>query len=633
VSFFDRAKASPNLGASKKAGGVMLSKDFERVKHLGRRMRPTAEELERLIEKWTAKLGKGAVACNCRVLYHRPCCGRLLPLQAWCLEEANQYEGILGPISVGDGKTLLDLLVPMVMPNCKTAVLLVQANLRDQLLNVDWGYYGQHYNLPNLAGGRWFVDGRPMLHVMSFSELSRPEHTETLKNHKPDLIVVDEVQNLRDTSAARTKRFHRFVKSLPSVRLCAWSGTLIKDSIRDFAYFSNTALDDGSPTPRADAVVEEWAAALDVPKAGKTSLAPGVLWDFCDKGQNVREGYNKRLTETRGVISSPDEGSCKSKLTITRRGVHIPKEVQDKYDAVANSWERPDGEVFMDALSMYRCLKEISCGFFYRWCWPRGEPMAVRETWKMARKLWHQSVREKLKHARDKMDSPFLLQSAAVRWYKGYWHIETEQKEVGIDEDQQPIFQEIETRREWIPPLTAKGPQPTWEAEFWPQWEEVEPTAQPATEAIWESDFLIEDLKSLTAGYGPAIIWYEQDTVGRRVAGALGLQHFGGGPDASSEILRVDGTSSIVASIKAHGTGKNLQMFSKNIIITHPQDDMEQLLGRTHRQGQEAPEVSVHVYQHTQALAEFFQRSRDLAKGAQELLGGKKKLVIADIIG
>lgn len=636
MSFFDRARGSPRVGLSKAAGGVQLSKDFERIKHLGRRDRPTKDELERLVEKWTGLLGKGDVACSCVSLYHRPCCKRLLPLQAWTLEEASMYEGILGNIPVGEGKSLLDLLVALVVPRCKTAVLLVQSNLRDQLLQVDWGYYGQHYQLPNLAGGRWFVEDRPMLHVMSFGDLSHHSSTDALTKKRPDLIIVDEAQNLRDGSAARTKRFRRFIKESPGARLCAWSGTLVKDSIRDFAYFAKTALDDGSPVPHTDAVIEEWAAALDVPKNGKDSLGPGVLFEFCKAGENVRQGYQRRLDETRGVISSVDDGRCKASLLITRRGVHVPADVQAAYDAVVQSWERPDGEVFMDALSMYRCLKEISCGFYYRWCWPRGEPLDVRARWKSCRKSWHQEVRERLKHAREKMDSPFLLEQAAHRWFFGYDVFEERIKREWEEQTHDGIELRQETERvlvEHVPPKSKKGPLPVWDAAKYLEWLEVEPTAQPSTEAVWVSDFLIEDLRRLHAEYQPAIIWYEHDTVGKRIAGALGLRHFGGGPDASSEILHVDGSASIVASTRAHGTGKNLQMFSRNILVTHPQDDLEQLLGRTHRQGQQADEVSVVVYQHTQALAEFFQRSRDLARGNQDLLGGRKKLVIANIIG
>jgi hypothetical protein len=52
--------------------------------------------------------------------------------------------------------TLLDLLSALVVPNVKSAVLLIPPNLKRQLLDVDWEFYGQHWLLPNLAGGRWF---------------------------------------------------------------------------------------------------------------------------------------------------------------------------------------------------------------------------------------------------------------------------------------------------------------------------------------------------------------------------------------------------------------------------------------------------------------------------------------------
>jgi hypothetical protein len=59
-----------------------------------------------------------------------------------------------GPIGVGHGKTLLDLLTPMVVP-CRVAVLLLPSKLKKQLLESDWHFYGQHWKLPNLAGSRW----------------------------------------------------------------------------------------------------------------------------------------------------------------------------------------------------------------------------------------------------------------------------------------------------------------------------------------------------------------------------------------------------------------------------------------------------------------------------------------------
>ena len=63
--------------------------------------------------------------------------------------------GLLGPIGVGDGKTMLDLLAALAMGS-KRAVLLIPPALKTQLLTVDWDYYGQHWRLPNRGDSRFF---------------------------------------------------------------------------------------------------------------------------------------------------------------------------------------------------------------------------------------------------------------------------------------------------------------------------------------------------------------------------------------------------------------------------------------------------------------------------------------------
>ena len=41
--------------------------------------------------------------------------------------------------------------MPMVMPHCVRATLFIPPSLRAQLLERDWGFYGEHWVLPNLA--------------------------------------------------------------------------------------------------------------------------------------------------------------------------------------------------------------------------------------------------------------------------------------------------------------------------------------------------------------------------------------------------------------------------------------------------------------------------------------------------
>jgi hypothetical protein len=109
--------------------------------------------------------------CICETLRKR-CPSSLLTIQRLAILEAARVGGGIFPIGVGHGKTLTDLLLPLIMPECKVAVLLLPANLRAQLVDVDWHYYGGHWRLPNLAGERWFRAGLPVLHVVTYEKFS-----------------------------------------------------------------------------------------------------------------------------------------------------------------------------------------------------------------------------------------------------------------------------------------------------------------------------------------------------------------------------------------------------------------------------------------------------------------------------
>jgi hypothetical protein len=93
----------------------------------------------------------------------------------------------------------------------------------------------------------------------------------------------------------------------------------------------------------------------------------------------------------------------------------------------------------------------------------------------------------------------------------------------------------------------------------------------------------------------------------------------------------VDGKRSIVASIKAHGTGKNLQMFSRNLIANPPSNgaEYEQLIGRTHRYGQQS-DVTVEIYQHTPELREAFEAAMEHATYVHQTTGALQRLIFAE---
>jgi hypothetical protein len=532
-----------------------------------------------------------------------------MPVQAWALHEAEKMGGLLGPIGVGFGKSLLDLLVSMVVVPKRCAVLLVPPNLKKQLLEKDWGYYAGHWRLPNLAGGDWLIPGRPVLHVVAYSELSGSRATDLLDTLVPDVVILDEAHSVRNRTAARTKRLFRYLKSHVDTKVFAWSGTLTSRSLKDYAGLADVALGDFAPTPRAWPAVEEWAAALD---PADFPSPPGRLSVF---GVDVRLGYQRRVLESEGVVSSGDATSCGASLTITERVVNAPPSIVNALQNLEATWSRPDNqEDYVDAMSVARCARELSAGFYYRWRWPRMEPKPVIDRWLEARKAWHKELREKLKFSAPHMDSPLLLARAAIRWYEGYTHIER-------NEDGEEIS------RTAVPPGTRTGPQPVWASESWREWKEVRDTAKPETEAVWVDDFLVRDAAEWLAE-APGLLWYEFDAFGRAVVSRAGAVHAAPGPDGDARVLKLTGEESVVASIRAHGTGKNLQAFSRNLVANPPSDGAtwEQLIGRTHRAGQEADEITVEVYRHTEQVRKAVDRARDLSAYIEGTFGAAQRL-------
>lgn len=608
------------------------SADLRRILTLPRRARPTDEFLVEVAAFIKQELGRTDITrdnCRCRDFkphMKNPHCDNLLPTQAWALYEGAMAGGVLGPIGIGHGKTLLNILMPMVVEGAKTVVLLLPAPLKKQFLSVDWHYYSQHWKVPNLSGASVYYPGRPFLHVLSFPEVSSAKNTELLENLKPDLIVVDEAHNLRNVTAARTKRFNRYLEKAQQsggAKLFCWSGTLTDKSLKDYAKLSAFALRERSPVPLHWPAVEEWASALD---PVDNPNPPGKLLQLCSPGQKPKDGLRERINSTLGVISSGDKASCQASLVINERSVSIPASVQvalEKFGehAKVEAWQRPDGEELVDALQAARCARELSCGFYYRWHWPRinGQPQRIDtiEKWLKARKEWHSELRAKLKRGGAHMDSPLLVTKAAIRWQKGYVHVHRDEEGKAI------------SRKEY-PPHTKHGPLPTWDSTYWAEWERLRDTARPENEAVWLDDFLVEDALAWLEE-GPGLLWYEFNAFASRLAEkgrGSGLVFAGPGDEGTRTVLALKGTERVIASIRAHGTGRNLQQFARNLVANPPAGGgtWEQLLGRTHRQGQEADEVVADVYRHTEAFRNAVETAHELSEHIEGTFGATQRL-------
>ena len=585
----------------KKAPGE--SADLDRILAIPRRPRPSDAELEAMVELMGRRLRLPERAgCACRAEHGRDCIRRLKPAQAWALYEMGISRGLLGPIVVGGGKTALNILAPMVVPDCCTAVLLVPPKLVEQL-KAEYLLWAEHWRVPSLVFRKWasIQPGRPAVHVVPLSQLSRPNAAVLLESLAPDLIIIDEAHKFRYATSTRTSRFLRYMVAHPETRLCCWSGSLTSKSIRDYAHLSGLSLGSRSPVPIDPETLSDWATAIDPPKPGEAPGPMGMLSKLCEVGETARDGFKRRLLETRGVVATNHAGIGAGLSVHARDPGPIPDSVDRAMKQVRATFQRPDGEELVDAFQVARCARELACGFFYRWKFPRGEPRELIEEWIGVRKSWHKEVREKLAEHCEYLDQPILLARAAMRYYD-------------------PEYD---------------GDMPTWRSAWWPAWVEIRDAVKPESEAVWVDDYLARD----AADWGVrnrGVVWYEHVAFGRRVAELSGLPMHGGGPDAEQRIKAEDGSRSIVASIRSHGEGRDgLQMLFDRQLVANPPvsratggaDRWEQLLGRLHREGQTAGEIHTDLYRHTWEMRESWDRALEHARYVTDTMGSFQKLL------
>jgi hypothetical protein len=298
-------------------------------------------------------------------------------------------------------------------------------------------------------------------------------------------------------------------------------------------------------------------------------------------------------------------------------------------------------------LEVSAVTRRLSSGFYYRWRFPHVvggfceahgklneacEPcMAKRkeviEKWRAARKKWRSEVNYKCKDKIEFLDSPQLIEHAAERWHRGYKF------------NNHGVVQEF-------PPFTRNGPRTVFESEHWPLWTELRKTVENVRQAVWITDsegvevgrWLAQDAAQWALTH-KGILWYQHEAFAAAVSKAakeigLELPWYGGGKQASADIILEKGDRSILASIKAHGTGKNLQYaFSDNLILNVPSDPRtwEQTIGRTYRQGQPRDVVRVEVYRHTPDYRDAIRMAQARARYIEQTARNRQRLSIATI--
>lgn len=557
----------------------------------------------------------------------------LRDVQAWLMFEAPQAGGAVAIIETGGGKSLPLMLLPMVWPYVKEndvlrpprAVLFIPPDMRVQFA-ADWERYSKHWVMPNLAGGSNFTPGRPTLHVIAYSELQQPKNSALLEQLKPDIVMADECSSLKNFEAARVMRVRRHFGAHPYTAFVGCDATPMSESLLDFWHFFVWGLGENSPMPVEEIEVKRWGRAIDPQRDEDGIWLPGQLQRLCNTGEDVRSGFRRRLNDTLGVIMSESRSLGIPLVFRERQAPPMPEKILEYLKVLrraptAGGWRRPDNEELQEAAQVVACARQLAAGLYLRWRFPKGESRELIDEWFDKRQSWNRELRAQLQTPQVHLDSRKLCENAAARWYDGGCPSCAR----GPLQEHAEDCREVETHPLWI----------SW---CYPAWREIRDKVYHETEAVWESDFLIDDM-ARWAKEAPGIVWVDHPDIGQRLAQRTGLRYFGGG-DEAAELLEqqygeANGPSnhSIICSVKATSRGKNLQYaFSRNLITLFPASNsiVDQLVGRTYRSGQTSKQVTVDYYLHTKELENAFDLAKARAEGVWQALGTAQKLVYGD---
>lgn len=501
----------------------------------------------------------------------------LRPAQAMALHDLGVYKGLFGPIRVGGGKTLISLLAPYVL-DAKKPLLLMPASLVEKTED-DRFHLANHWRIPRIK-------------ILSYEKLGRVEGKHELDTHQPDFIEADEAHRLKNRKAGCTKRVERYMRDNPNTYFAAFSGTIMKLSLADMAHLLRWALKDNAPIPYEDGELDEWCDALDDRINPLNRRDPGALLELATTEERLtldglsaaRRGFCRRMLETPGVVATAGEQvSCSLNIQVLEYKVNEVTEANFK--KLRTKWLTPDDWDLTMAVDVWRHSRELSLGFHYIWS-PRPP-----DPWRNRRRDWKSYCRSVLSHSRTIDTEHELVLAIAKGTYKD---------DVG--------------------------------SKFLTEWVNIEPTFKVHTKAVWHDTAALETCEKWMKE-GPGIVWCGHTFFAEELSRRTGAPYYanGGLDSKGNPISKADPTKAIIASVAANATGRNLQFYSRNLITSCPTgaDTWEQLLGRTHRDGQEADEVTVDVllgcFEHFDAWVKAF-------KGAhffRDTQGQDQKLLIA----
>lgn len=592
---------------------------------------PVRNEIERIISLPIVPILDGEEFeefCHANMLAHAFDAGeRFYKPQASAIKAYDEYGGMFGPIGVGWGKTGVSIVTAdhAFKAGVRKSLMLIPPNVWTQLTQVDIAWWRKRVPIAvpfHLLGRRTRAQrlsiansDRHGCYIMPYSLLSRPDTMDMLHAIDADLIIADEVHMVSRRSAGRTRRFLHFIDeknkaaendpSRKEVQLVGMSGTITDKGIDDYQHLLARALKMNSPIPITQSLAREWGCVIDS-DVGEVSdrttgpIMPLVRWAqknfpeekrFRESVADFRRAYKLRLTSAPGVVATGDNEIGVS-LSINNMPVEACEKAKGWHtltsfmDQVSDTYVTPNGDEIDHAMHTFKWLYELSAGFYNQLTWPceveyaerigvsDDEAKDILERAQKHHELHQDYVKKQRRYIQyDPKASLYTPMEVARRIHEG---------DTSIPDDVDKAY---------------------WDAKA----AEFEGMPERDSTVVRVCPYKIDDGLLWGATHGAGIMWCHSREIASWLYEALleadlnPLFCPAGADDAIMEVGDPNrggkGDRLVVASISAHYQSKNLQAFTSQYFMQWPRNSKiaEQVLGRTHRNGQTADSLSVHT--------------------------------------
>lgn len=514
---------------------------------------------------WTTD-DPSAVAELSRALNTRGAQLRLI--QAMSIRECLQLGGVWCAARVGAGKTLIAGCLATLYEDERPLVLVPGGHL--EKTEHEFGLY-------RAAG--WQLSHK--IQVATYNDLARDVDEKLLRAYHPKMLICDEVDKLRRVQpggSGTAARVAQWMSANPRTMFAGMSGTMFKEGLCDYAHVLRWALKDQAPVPEVPQDIAQWHKGLKGADQYWAKMRNGL---GLPPSADVCQGFRERLWWSPGVLISVDVFDG---VPLTLGRVQIDPGTRAALEHLYETGETPDG---LDRLltdetdesegvgTTWAAERQLALGFYYK-----PDPAPPPE-WAKKRRAYFRWVRTQI------LESRFKTELQARRWAIKHGAAE------------------------------------------WLAWEAIQPTFEPRFVPVWLNDRAIQFAREWGADGG--IIWTDHRAFAERLSYETGWAWFaGGGRDRAGRMIEKCRDRTIIASRQANGTGRNLQHWCRGLVTALPGNgrDVEQLLGRQHRDGQTSP-VDIDILFACRAHANDLRKVRDLSEEEEKEMGRTNKVLTA----